>query len=678
MSQRRSAITASMLLVVACAVWVSAVLMAQAPAPSAQPDADRMYDAIRRGDVAAVRTMIDAGVDVNLVERRGGATPLLHAAALGSLDTLRLLLDKGANANAKTYGGMTALMGAVSDLEKVRLLVDRGADVNLATATGRTALLLAAMGGASAPVVRYLLEHGANARAVDSGNVTTILGATLGNDLESIRLLIAAGADVNAAVIGDAVGDFSGATPLMMAAGAGNDDAVRLLLAKGAQVNVVSGPPNAKVKNGTIAIGTFTPLLLAATYGPDALVKDLVASGADVNVKDARGMTPLMLAVSADHGDAGVAKTLLAAGAKVDAKSLAGETAMDWALKSGAKTPYVATLTTARAPASGSSGAPRLAAAMRAPSARAAADRGLALIQPATETFFTNGGCAACHSQNITDVALGEARAAGLNVNEASAAQRDAGAAAQFAAIATRLLERNDAPVIDIPLYTLAGFAGARHAPDRATDALVFNVIAQQAANGVWHRGGIARPPLSDGDTSMTALGVHALVTYGPPGRRVEMTGRIERALAYLRDVKPITAEDRAYRILGLVWGGARAGDLDAMIKDVQRKQRADGGWSQNDTLESDAYSTSISLYALVKAGVAPGDASLTRAVGYLLGSQRADGSWYVRSRAPKFQPYFDGGFPYEHDQWISSMATGWATAALATVQSEPPRRAAR
>jgi hypothetical protein len=39
--------------------------------------------------------------------------------------------------------------------------------------------------------------------------------------------------------------------------------------------------------------------------------------------------------------------------------------------------------------------------------------------------------------------------------------------------------------------------------------------------------------------------------------------------------------------------------------------------------------------------------------------------SWYVRSRAPKFQPYFESGFPYGHDQWISQMATGWAAAAL-------------
>ena len=56
-------------------------------------------------------------------------------------------------------------------------------------------------------------------------------------------------------------------------------------------------------------------------------------------------------------------------------------------------------------------------------------------------------------------------------------------------------------------------------------------------------------------------------------------------------------------------------------------------------------------------------DVAIRRATKFLVSTQRADGSWHVRSRAPKFQPYFDGGFPYDHDQWISSMATGWATA---------------
>jgi hypothetical protein len=276
---------------------------------------------------------------------------------------------------------------------------------------------------------------------------------------------------------------------------------------------------------------------------------------------------------------------------------------------------------------------------------------------------------------------VGEARAAHLTVDEAAAAKRDAGAAAQFASIATRLLERMDAPVVDIPLYTIAGFAGAGHAPDRATDALVFNIAAQQGRNGAWHRSGatVARPPLSDGDTSITALGVRALATYGSPGRGSEMRQRIGRAIDYLRGIRPITAEDRAYRILGLVWGGVARAELTPYVRDVLGAQHTDRGWSQNERLESDVYSTSLTLYALLKAGVPSSDRSVTGAIEYLLAAQRSDGSWYVRSRAPKFQPYFDGGFPYEHDQWISSMATGWATAALAaSVRAAPPERAAR
>ena len=65
-------------------------------------------------------------------------------------------------------------------------------------------------------------------------------------------------------------------------------------------------------------------------------------------------------------------------------------------------------------------------------------------------------------------------------------------------------------------------------------------------------------------------------------------------------------------------------------------------------------------------AGLAAADPAYQKGVKYLLSTQRADGSWYVRSRAPKFQPFFESGFPYGHDQWISAMATGWAATALA------------
>jgi hypothetical protein len=57
---------------------------------------------------------------------------------------------------------------------------------------------------------------------------------------------------------------------------------------------------------------------------------------------------------------------------------------------------------------------------------------------------------------------------------------------------------------------------------------------------------------------------------------------------------------------------------------------------------------------------------ALKRGSAFLVGTQREDGSWYVRSRAMKIQPYFESGFPYGHDQWISHAATAWATMGLA------------
>ena len=91
------------------------------------------------------------------------------------------------------------------------------------------------------------------------------------------------------------------------------------------------------------------------------------------------------------------------------------------------------------------------------------------------------------------------ARKHGIAIDNAAAAQRAAGAAAQFASIASGLLERVDGPAVDIQLYTLNAFAAGSYPPDRATDALVVNVAAQQLRDGRWHVGGITRPPIEDG-----------------------------------------------------------------------------------------------------------------------------------------------------------------------------------
>jgi mono/diheme cytochrome c family protein len=84
--------------------------------------------------------------------------------------------------------------------------------------------------------------------------------------------------------------------------------------------------------------------------------------------------------------------------------------------------------------------------------------------------------------------------------------------------------------------------------------------------------------------------------------------------------------------------------------------------------LESDAYATGQSLYALMEGGkVSASDPALRRGLDFLLRTQFADGTWHVRTRAHPFQPPMDSGFPHGRDGWISAAGTSWAVMALAT-----------
>jgi squalene cyclase len=100
-------------------------------------------------------------------------------------------------------------------------------------------------------------------------------------------------------------------------------------------------------------------------------------------------------------------------------------------------------------------------------------------------------------------------------------------------------------------------------------------------------------------------------------------------------------------------------------MQELLAKQRSDGGWADLDTMDSGAYSTGKALYALQIAGMPASDAAYARGVQYLLKTQQEDGSWYVKTRAMAFQPYFDAGFPHAFDQWISAAGSSWATLAL-------------
>jgi len=71
-------------------------------------------------------------------------------------------------------------------------------------------------------------------------------------------------------------------------------------------------------------------------------------------------------------------------------------------------------------------------------------------------------------------------------------------------------------------------------------------------------------------------------------------------------------------------------------------------------------------LFTLHELGLTVSDTAYRRGVEFLLRTQLDDGSWHVASRAVKFQPYFQSGFPHNHDQWISAAGTAWAAMGLA------------
>jgi Squalene-hopene cyclase C-terminal domain len=162
---------------------------------------------------------------------------------------------------------------------------------------------------------------------------------------------------------------------------------------------------------------------------------------------------------------------------------------------------------------------------------------------------------------------------------------------------------------------------------------------------------------------------LRALQVYGPKTHRSKYDESVKRAADWLVKVKPQTSEERAYQLLGLSWAGFKSDNpiVRHIVRDLVAEQRSDGGWASLHSLASNAYSTGLALVALKQAGaVEPRNASFKQGVAFLLKTQLADGSWYVKSRAVPFQPYFESGFPHGHDQWISAAATNWATTALA------------
>jgi ankyrin repeat protein len=625
------------------------VLLAVVAAAAMAQDPENFYSAIRQNDLTQLKGLLDQKAGANIANDRG-ITPLMDAAEIGSLEAMRLLLDRGANVDAQNAFGSTALMWSVPDPAKVRLLLDHGADVNITARSGRTALIVAAFTNPSAEVVRLLLAKGAKVGIMDQRRVTPLNAATFGNDTETVRVLLEAGADINTA------DTFIGLTPLMNAAGNRNVEAVKLLLARGATVNAVSktqGLP--KIQTGTVEFGGWTALLMASAFGPPEAVKLLLDAGARLDAQDYRGFTPLMLAIGTDRYDRRTVNLLLAHHADLRPTNHMGETALDWADKFG--DPEII-----RALGGTPKDLAHLARLTEDPAdTRTAITRSVQLLERTNDQFFHKSACFACHEQPPATFAAAAARAIGIPTDEKASHER-----LLQVTLPINPVQLEGAAALggaDNNLYAAETLVRAGYPSNRITDYLAANLAASQGGDGGWHLPGYSRSPLQDSDFSRTAMAIRALKTYGTPGRAAEMKERIERGKQWLLNAEPVILEDMDMRLVGVAAAGASAAELHKLAKPILALQRPDGGWAQRHGFPSDAYATGMTLWALNEAGVMRPDA---KGVKFLLGTQNADGSWHVASRATKFQQYFESGFPYGHDQWISTMATGWAANALA------------
>jgi hypothetical protein len=314
-----------------------------------------------------------------------------------------------------------------------------------------------------------------------------------------------------------------------------------------------------------------------------------------------------------------------------------------------------------------------------ADSLRRAAEKGLDLLVKTSPTFIKKGGCNSCHNQMLPAAAQAFARKRGIAVGEP---------------LEQLPSEVSEATTERYAEYSIAGGGGYNalsyellsaemmgQPADARIHAQIRYIKSHQQSDGSWRGAGgaltnngqqalsrpaAARPPLFFDAFTPTALMIRALNAYGSASEAADTNTRVGKARQWLQKSKATRLQEHAFKVLGLKWSSADRRAVDAAARALQDLQRPDGGFSQLPTLPSDAYATGMALWALHEAGMPASHQVYQAGLKFLLSTQAADGTWHVKSRSLEFQPYFESGYPYQRDQWISAAGAAYATLAIA------------
>lgn len=304
---------------------------------------------------------------------------------------------------------------------------------------------------------------------------------------------------------------------------------------------------------------------------------------------------------------------------------------------------------------------------------RQSVEKALPRIVASTTEYPKHRDCFSCHHQAVPALALAMAKEHGFAVDAQAIAGLAENAEADLrGAIASYQKGEGQGGGVTRAGYALLTLEIGGKPADDVTDAVLVFLMKQDDSRGYW-RASSNRPPSEASDATATYLAVRALSAFGKPGAKDQIAARTAKARDWLISAKPKDTEDRVFRMLALKASQAPAEIVKKEAGDLLATRRPDGGWAQIEGGESDAYATGSALVALHQAGgLATDDPAYRAALKFLIGSQRADGSWFVKSRSKPFQPYFESGFPHGKDQFISMAASAWAMTALSMASGKP------